>query len=552
MKLKNIFSIIFHSLSAITIVLFLFFITPKGFYGFIEMEHKNLYIDTEIAIGAFLIVFFIFFLTALLLGIGSQINKWSLTIYTFISICFFTYYTLNSDINTVTKTLTTGITIALVVLFILLLLSKKNQKWINIFGISTSSLSLMFFLVLFGIMMKEITYKNPFINDHIILQYKNNKNEYLLQQRHKISSEIRYIYVYDKFLGIHIYQKSYSDDIFEIQGSVNFLSHGLWIKKDKKGNLVDELQIPQEIIEHEEEEKEDYAYELDEEKWIYGPSDITDQARNNFYDNYFYHFDSDPFNIDFSSSNLKSIQLHNDAYIKKSYTYIHGLSGLIYYSSLHEALFRFNEQQLNQEYTDYEQPDNFFDLSLIESFIGLPLFDSELREKNGFRFVCYNTKVVDWVFNNLIPQPEDQYSLDSYHNYQDVYNVLASRYFRLTFEAYLTIHKNIINKEISVFHDQVIEKGMDVRSYLDNNYPDTLQEYIVEPITDNEGYTYYDNEWQYYGPKVAIGWWFRRMEDQSASNLLQGVIKVLQLYDQEWYEDQYDKYDISPEEIEKN
>ena len=160
--------------------------------------------------------------------------------------------------------------------------------------------------------------------------------------------------------------------------------------------------------------------------------------------------------------------------------------------------------------------------------------------------------MVDWVFNNLIPQPEDQYSLDSYHNYQDVYNVLASRYFRLTFEAYLTIHKNIINKEISVFHDQVIEKGMDVRSYLDNNYPDTLQEYIVEPITDNEGYTYYDNEWQYYGPKVAIGWWFRRMEDQSASNLLQGVIKVLQLYDQEWYEDQYDKYDISPEEIEKN
>lgn len=194
-----------------------------------------------------------------------------------------------------------------------------------------------------------------------------------------------------------------------------------------------------------------------------------------------------------------------------------GFKGLFLYSGMKTAM--------EESMEDIEYSEDFYDLSVLSDYAGLPAFTDGKTELNDYMsddFLHYNPDFVYWAFENLVPNPEE--TLDGY-SYQSLYDIVGSRFIRLLAETYILLGYR--DEDIGYYRDGIEEGDFDAWLFTEDRefiFRDLNARYSPEgadsPLTANMAYT----------------WWIRRNIDGSSYAFWDGISDILQTYDPEFYE----------------
>lgn len=269
-----------------------------------------------------------------------------------------------------------------------------------------------------------------------------------------------------------------------------------------------------------EDESSDAVYSTETISWPGGPTPLTEAIRKDFYQTLFFNRVSYLYGDEYYEKPDKDT-IHLAGHTFNSY--IEGAGGIAWSMGMKGAVDYFQDKRGAGKFPDKESY-----LSYAENFIGIPLFNEEMQENLNVEFRCYNPEVVRWLFDNMIPDPE--LVIDG-HKFQEIYDVIGSRYFRLMVESYLYLQRIGVDKETHRYKMAMKNRGFDGMEYFEANYGHILPDF-----------TYPDYAFSYFTPGLAVGYWLRRSIDGSAADLYNGYLKVVKLYDPAWYEDVPEKY----------
>ncbi|GAA4277393.1 hypothetical protein GCM10022259_21170 [Aquimarina mytili] len=425
---------------------------------------------------------------------------------------------------------------------VLLFLSKKKIKWTYVVALVGGVIATISALGVIAIIIAEN--HSSFEDRYVRYRKAGTEDEYVVQRAGY--NDYRYVYVKEKFLGVSVYEDLYLSD-FDSKGSID-VSDGTWYEYDYDGNKIGTYEIYNATVvsssknrvdaieaqdayqdPYEEEGKEEIPYKgyyQETIDWSGGPTPLTENIRYDFYwtlfldnvDDYVYYGDNE-------EPDTETIRILGNEYD----AFLNGAYGLGYYSGMQSAVHRFNHMRG----ADNElQKHDFWDFSYAENFIGLPIYDKARQEALKVSFDCYNPKTVQWLFDNMIPDPDTV--LDE-ATFQDIYNVIGSRYFRLMMESYIYLRTKGIDQEVHRYREAMKDDDFKGHEYLENHYGSILDEYVVEEVW---------NSTTYLSPKVAVGYWLRRLIDGSAKDFFNGHEKVIKIYDKDWFDRTLEKYDF--------
>lgn len=197
-----------------------------------------------------------------------------------------------------------------------------------------------------------------------------------------------------------------------------------------------------------------------------------------------------------------------------------GMKGLFLYSGLKDALITYSEGQIS-EMTD------FYDLTPYYQWAG---------ERNLFKggervfyawdrpqtepFHQYNSAIVKWGYENLIPDPKIKIGDKTA---KEVYDAVLQRYCRLMVESRNYLEQAGLQAEVENYSKQMDRPQFEAIDYFDNRYGGKLPAY-------EEGLRY-----SALRPSMAISFWMRRKMDGSEEAFRIGFDKIMRLYDAQWY-----------------
>lgn len=184
-----------------------------------------------------------------------------------------------------------------------------------------------------------------------------------------------------------------------------------------------------------------------------------------------------------------------------------GVNGILFYGGLLDGFAR----QLG-----IDRSHRFYDLKLVEKAAKLPIL---LKEEE---FGYYNPEIIVWGYENLIPSPEDRFRRETYRY---VYQRVFKRFFRLMTESYLYLDKYcVIEDDSRKYKEIVVEGQFEALTYLDKEYGNLLSEYD------------YGTGYSYWTVGMSFGFWLRRHLDGTDEYVWEGLTKLMNLYDTEWFE----------------
>lgn len=188
--------------------------------------------------------------------------------------------------------------------------------------------------------------------------------------------------------------------------------------------------------------------------------------------------------------------------------YLAGINGIMIYGGLKECM---------ANYLDIDGSYGFWDNDIIEIFAGLPVY----RFEEAFGY--YNPDIIIWGYTYLIPDPENQIYGETF---QEVYDVLFCRFFRLMTESYVSLNdQNIYEAEQEEYYRIIIVKEHEAIDYLNHRFGEFLPQYKVYRGT---------SPWTV---GMSYGFWLRRGIDGTHEEFWTGLKKVMVLYDEEWFEE---------------
>lgn len=217
-----------------------------------------------------------------------------------------------------------------------------------------------------------------------------------------------------------------------------------------------------------------------------------------------------------------SLDIHGKGYGK----YTAGIKGMILYTNLKNSVSRYLSSKSGV--APFRASGDFYSLKEIESLAGgIPAFRSGSQFEafgkwtDGKQdFNRYNPAMVSWGITNLIPSPGTNIAGI---RAQEIYNGIFSRFFRMMALSHSYLEKNNYNKECRLYGEQLGMKSFDGLRYLEQRYSGKLPEYDKA-----------ENFSSMTGP-MAIGFWLRRRMDGTDAELWNGLNKLLQTYDTQWY-----------------
>lgn len=149
--------------------------------------------------------------------------------------------------------------------------------------------------------------------------------------------------------------------------------------------------------------------------------------------------------------------------------------------------------------------------SILRQYTGVdPLIDGPHLSEAPFN--NYNPKVIQWAQKNLIPHPSQNFLGSSF---QEVYNVLLKDDFQSMTLARIELYNSNVENLLSGYKAEVIEEEMDGVEWLYNHF---------------ESYP-----WE-------KGFWLRRKIDNTENEMWQSLVKIMMLYDKEWFLKQDNSY----------
>ncbi|KQC14634.1 MAG: hypothetical protein APR63_13765 [Desulfuromonas sp. SDB] len=205
----------------------------------------------------------------------------------------------------------------------------------------------------------------------------------------------------------------------------------------------------------------------------------------------------------------KSITINKITY----QNFLAGINGIVFYGGLMECMVN---------YLDIDVAYGFWDTDIIEIFTGLPLY----RYEGEFGY--YNPDIIIWGYTYMIPDPQDEIYGKTF---QEIYDVLFARFFRLTTESYVYLNEQeIYEAEQENYYTEVISRDQYAIEYLNDRYNYLFSQYQVAG-----GYS----PWTV---GMSFGFWLRRGIDGTHDEFWTGLKKVMVLYDGQWLgnlEEQY-------------
>jgi bifunctional DNase/RNase len=197
-----------------------------------------------------------------------------------------------------------------------------------------------------------------------------------------------------------------------------------------------------------------------------------------------------------------------------------GIGGILHYGSLSSCVADLSDATKG----------SYSDVRPLAELAGLPLHSEQMNDKQPFGF--YNTALVRWGHENLIPDPELGIGDVTVRR---VYDVVFARFFRMMTESYLyLVDSGKYERERRAYWRMARRGGkqrVDGIEWLQGRYGGVLDQYSVG--WDGTSMT----------PQMAIGFWLRRRIDGTEGELWIGLKKLLKRYDREWYRALDDKYE---------
>lgn len=425
---------------------------------------------------------------------------------------------------------------AVLTLVIALAVYFKKVNWLVLLAVLATFLGFLFSMVItFNLYTKHQSEGQLFDTERVVYRKASSDFPYIVHYSSTKSDTQKGYKVVGALANVFFYDNRYYGDVADENLEDLGLEAGNWVKywpntleaatfyvtSDGEITNVEGSLSPSNLGVEEVEEEivlDDEEYAIEEEEWTGGPAPIP------------------PFRlVDFYQSVISSAEFHlwwhyAAKYPKKDRVsmYLAGLRGLLYtgvYSGVHNFM------------KGYDSERDFWDISAIDQLIGMPLYDESKADELGFKFDCYNTDAVNWLFDNLVPAP-NQYLAD--RSMEEWYHLVCSRFFRLMFESYLSIYEKGMYVERELFEKQVIFGSVDAIQYVKERFDNIPNHYFIdywEPTDDLEerDYDIYKpDEETYLVPSQAVSFWLRRMADGSDEAFLKGFLKVLNQYDEDW------------------
>lgn len=216
-------------------------------------------------------------------------------------------------------------------------------------------------------------------------------------------------------------------------------------------------------------------------------------------------FDS-PYSYMFDQTGSKVITIKGRGYG----VFLGGISGIVRYGSISEGA---------AVLLKLPKPRTVYDLEPLEKLAQLKIYTKKTSTIRSFNH--YNPKIIRWGHQNLIPDPKGKVWG---HTFQQLYDSVFSRFFRLMAESYLYLHgKKGPKKEVRAYLRAMKRRNFDGIDYLHQRYANALPGYRVPQNSTN------------FTAPMAIGFWIRRSVDKTDGELWLGLQKLLQRYDHTWW-----------------
>lgn len=218
----------------------------------------------------------------------------------------------------------------------------------------------------------------------------------------------------------------------------------------------------------------------------------------------YHHWFHRPYEYMFDRQN-RVISVGNRRYGK----FLAGIDGIVLYGGITDGASRVLKVKQR----------GFYNLSSIEKLSGHKIYK---RKSNTLKnFSRFNPKIIRWGHQNLVPQPGDTLYQ---HTYQQVYDAIFRRFFRLMADSYLFVnHARSAKTEARAYLKAMKRRRFDGIAYLHRRYRNELSAYNVARNSTN------------FTPQMAIGFWIRRHVDGTDKELSTGLQKVLNTYDSVWW-----------------
>lgn len=193
--------------------------------------------------------------------------------------------------------------------------------------------------------------------------------------------------------------------------------------------------------------------------------------------------------------------------------FVAGMRGIVYYGNLADCMGKMADGG------DYRVVG---DHTPIERFTGLEVL---VRQNGDLR--RFNPALIRWGHENLIPDPATRLGdRTAGERYRDQFQ----RFFRLMAEAYLRLRTgDTLARELEHYLGAVT-RGQDGLDVLEARFAGWLPAYAV--AADGTAMTV----------PMAVGFWLRRANDDTAGELWIGLRKVLLLYDAAFYGELRQRY----------
>lgn len=186
-----------------------------------------------------------------------------------------------------------------------------------------------------------------------------------------------------------------------------------------------------------------------------------------------------------------------------------GINGILFYGGLERCM---GDISVDKGWDDTDK-------DVYEMISGIPATTGKMH---GFDAI--NPEIVKWGYENMIPNPKGD--LDGF-TYQEVYDGVFQRYFRLMTQTYLYVHN---------YTDVEKEKAEYIAAYSVEKYgvDDHLRErYTYIPMLMQIDYEPDGTAWTV---PMGIGFWIRRAMDGSDKEIFKGLEMLMKQYDGKWYE----------------
>lgn len=179
---------------------------------------------------------------------------------------------------------------------------------------------------------------------------------------------------------------------------------------------------------------------------------------------------------------------------------------------------------------------DFYDITFMEQLSMLKIFKSHKTDlgvwENRNKFSQYNPKFINWMKDNLIPQPD--FIIDE--KYAQHWFQYFKRFFRLMVESYYYTTK-VIDFEYNQSAYISSASSMDFNGliYLGSKYSGNIKGYEI-PATSEVWFPFEDY--------MAIGFWLRRGIDNTHDEFFELLSSIMNQYDKNWFDSIKARYQV--------